>query len=282
MDVLDDLLAGTRARGGVFNLTILDPPWGLHPVAGVVEDPATGAAAAALGGYLRTVGHIAEPAKSPCIQGEDMGQRSELVLRRESTYAGATFLAAEPNDPYDVTAADLWATSTLSVKLPARSGRRLLLSTADTCSGVAASSPSRAKSSDHRCHARGAGGDVDHVRRHPHFNGGRRRHLKLVGDRLQDVCSQAPRALPGSRRGCLPVPCRRPRDRDEAWAIGSLSPRHPGVRLSDDLPRRRATAPRDLPRAQGRPKAWWTSYCLDCSTWRCGPQPNRASRQQDQ
>lgn len=30
MDVLDDLLAGTRARGGVFNLTILDSPWGLH------------------------------------------------------------------------------------------------------------------------------------------------------------------------------------------------------------------------------------------------------------
>jgi AraC-like DNA-binding protein len=32
MDVLDDLLGGTRARGGVFNLTILDPPWGLHIV----------------------------------------------------------------------------------------------------------------------------------------------------------------------------------------------------------------------------------------------------------
>jgi hypothetical protein len=30
MDVLDDLLACTRARGGVFNLTILDRPWGLH------------------------------------------------------------------------------------------------------------------------------------------------------------------------------------------------------------------------------------------------------------
>jgi AraC-like DNA-binding protein len=29
MDVLDDLLAGTRARGGVFNLTIMDPPWAL-------------------------------------------------------------------------------------------------------------------------------------------------------------------------------------------------------------------------------------------------------------
>jgi AraC-like DNA-binding protein len=29
MDVLDDLLAGTRARGGVFNLTIMDTPWAL-------------------------------------------------------------------------------------------------------------------------------------------------------------------------------------------------------------------------------------------------------------
>jgi AraC-like DNA-binding protein len=32
MDVLDDLLAGTRARGGVFNLTIMDPPWAVHIV----------------------------------------------------------------------------------------------------------------------------------------------------------------------------------------------------------------------------------------------------------
>jgi len=30
MDVLDDLLAGTRARGGVFNQTFLDPPWSLR------------------------------------------------------------------------------------------------------------------------------------------------------------------------------------------------------------------------------------------------------------
>jgi AraC-like DNA-binding protein len=29
MDVLDDLLAGTRARGGVFNLTIMDTPWAI-------------------------------------------------------------------------------------------------------------------------------------------------------------------------------------------------------------------------------------------------------------
>jgi AraC-like DNA-binding protein len=30
MDVLDDLLAGTRARDGVFNLTIMDPPWAIE------------------------------------------------------------------------------------------------------------------------------------------------------------------------------------------------------------------------------------------------------------
>jgi AraC-like DNA-binding protein len=32
MDVLDDLLAGTKASGGVFNLTIMDPPWALEIV----------------------------------------------------------------------------------------------------------------------------------------------------------------------------------------------------------------------------------------------------------
>jgi hypothetical protein len=32
VEVLDGLLSGTRARGGVFNLTILDQPWGLHIV----------------------------------------------------------------------------------------------------------------------------------------------------------------------------------------------------------------------------------------------------------
>jgi len=30
MDVLDELLAGTRAQDGVFNLTILDLPWALE------------------------------------------------------------------------------------------------------------------------------------------------------------------------------------------------------------------------------------------------------------
>ena len=43
---------------------------------GVYEDPATGAAAAALGGYLRTSGLVDGP--FTIIQGEDMGQRSVL------------------------------------------------------------------------------------------------------------------------------------------------------------------------------------------------------------
>ena len=50
------------------------------PVGGVVEDPATGAAAAAFGGYLRDMGVIAPPATITIIQGEDMGRRSVLTV----------------------------------------------------------------------------------------------------------------------------------------------------------------------------------------------------------
>jgi PhzF family phenazine biosynthesis protein len=45
---------------------------------GVVEDPATGASAAAFGGYLRELGKIGENANFKIIQGEDMGQPSEI------------------------------------------------------------------------------------------------------------------------------------------------------------------------------------------------------------
>jgi PhzF family phenazine biosynthesis protein len=48
------------------------------PPGGVVEDPATGSAAAAFGGYLRTLGHA--PVRLTIIQGEDMGRRSELTV----------------------------------------------------------------------------------------------------------------------------------------------------------------------------------------------------------
>jgi PhzF family phenazine biosynthesis protein len=48
---------------------------------GVVEDPATGAAAAALGGYLRDHGFVADDATVVIEQGVDMGRRSELIVR---------------------------------------------------------------------------------------------------------------------------------------------------------------------------------------------------------
>jgi len=50
------------------------------PVGGVVEDPATGAAAAALGGYLRTAGLVAPPASMTIRQGETMGRPSLLTV----------------------------------------------------------------------------------------------------------------------------------------------------------------------------------------------------------
>jgi PhzF family phenazine biosynthesis protein len=55
------------------------------PVGGVYEDPATGAAAAALGGYLRDAGLIAAPATFVVRQGEDMGRLSILEVEVPST-----------------------------------------------------------------------------------------------------------------------------------------------------------------------------------------------------
>ncbi len=50
------------------------------PVGGVVEDPATGAAAAAFGGYLRALGLVDGPTRVRIRQGEDMGRPSDLLL----------------------------------------------------------------------------------------------------------------------------------------------------------------------------------------------------------
>ncbi|MEU8121829.1 PhzF family phenazine biosynthesis isomerase [Spirillospora sp. NPDC049024] len=50
------------------------------PPGGVVEDPATGAAAAAFGGYLRSLGLVAPPAQITIRQGEDMGRPSRLLV----------------------------------------------------------------------------------------------------------------------------------------------------------------------------------------------------------
>ncbi|WP_459650202.1 PhzF family phenazine biosynthesis protein [Kitasatospora sp. Ki12] len=51
------------------------------PVGGVVEDPATGAAAAAFGAYLRELGAVAAPTVLTLHQGEDLGRPG--VLRVE-------------------------------------------------------------------------------------------------------------------------------------------------------------------------------------------------------
>ena len=48
------------------------------PVGGVIEDPATGAAAAAFGGYLRALELVATPTSIEIRQGDDMGRPSRL------------------------------------------------------------------------------------------------------------------------------------------------------------------------------------------------------------
>ncbi len=58
------------------------------PVGGVVEDPATGAAAAALGGYLRERGEIVAPASFEISQGVEMGRPSLLTVSIEPGETG--------------------------------------------------------------------------------------------------------------------------------------------------------------------------------------------------
>jgi PhzF family phenazine biosynthesis protein len=71
-----------------------DPPgrvWharNLFPVGGVVEDPATGAAAAAFGAYLRSTGAIGPPADLEILQGEDLGRPSRLHVHVPGGDAG--------------------------------------------------------------------------------------------------------------------------------------------------------------------------------------------------
>ncbi|MFC8676268.1 PhzF family phenazine biosynthesis isomerase [Streptomyces griseorubiginosus] len=63
-----------RESAGVFH--VRDP----FPVGGVVEDPATGAAAAAFGAYARELGLVAEDAVLTLHQGEDLGRPGELTV----------------------------------------------------------------------------------------------------------------------------------------------------------------------------------------------------------
>lgn len=63
-----------RESGTVFHAR--DP----FPPGGVVEDAATGAAAAAFGGYLRELGEFPESGRVTIRQGEDMGRPSRLTI----------------------------------------------------------------------------------------------------------------------------------------------------------------------------------------------------------
>ncbi|MEV8594310.1 PhzF family phenazine biosynthesis isomerase [Streptomyces sp. NPDC052012] len=63
-----------RASEAVFH--VRDP----FPVGGVVEDPATGAAAAAFGAYARELGLVPEAAVLTLHQGEDMGRPGVLTV----------------------------------------------------------------------------------------------------------------------------------------------------------------------------------------------------------
>ncbi len=55
------------------------------PVGGVIEDPATGSAAAALGGYLRFMGQVPTPATLLIEQGAAIGRPSQLIVEIPAT-----------------------------------------------------------------------------------------------------------------------------------------------------------------------------------------------------
>jgi PhzF family phenazine biosynthesis protein len=63
-------------RAGDDTFDVRDP----FPVGGVHEDPATGAAAAALGGYLRELGFVPADATLHLRQGDDMGRPSRITV----------------------------------------------------------------------------------------------------------------------------------------------------------------------------------------------------------
>jgi len=80
-----EALRALMAHGGLTTLQLVwrEEPGVFHarnpfPVGGVVEDPATGAAAAALGGYLRDAGLIEAPATIDIRQGEAIGRPSRI------------------------------------------------------------------------------------------------------------------------------------------------------------------------------------------------------------
>lgn len=64
------------------------------PVGGVVEDPATGAAAAAFGGYLRELGIVGPAARVALLQGYDLGRPSRIDVELRDGEAGVRVTGA--------------------------------------------------------------------------------------------------------------------------------------------------------------------------------------------
>jgi PhzF family phenazine biosynthesis protein len=74
------------------------------PPGGVVEDPATGAAAAAFAGYLRNLGLVPVPSRITLHQGYDMGSPSRLLVDvdPDASFVDVTGAATQlPLSPYD-------------------------------------------------------------------------------------------------------------------------------------------------------------------------------------
>ncbi|MGW5351399.1 PhzF family phenazine biosynthesis isomerase [Streptomyces sp. NPDC004031] len=87
-----DALAAIMHRHGWTTLQLVwrERPEVFHardpfPIGGVVEDPATGAAAAAFGGYLRTLATLPPSGAFTIHQGEDLGRPSLLQVEASAT-----------------------------------------------------------------------------------------------------------------------------------------------------------------------------------------------------
>ncbi|MCX3059642.1 PhzF family phenazine biosynthesis protein [Streptomyces beihaiensis] len=76
LDLTTVQLVWREPESGGTTFHVRDP----FPVGGVVEDPATGAAAAAFGAYLRELGQVPAAARLTLHQGDDMGRPGELTV----------------------------------------------------------------------------------------------------------------------------------------------------------------------------------------------------------
>ena len=90
-----DALAAVARRLGLITIALIwrEDEVTFHarnpgPSVGIREDPATGAAAAALGAYLIEIGELAAPARITVHQGEDMGRPSRLVVDLDPARTG--------------------------------------------------------------------------------------------------------------------------------------------------------------------------------------------------